>query len=213
VLIKEGDKNYIQTRLPVQAKEYEAWKGIILDTKTSLNHEFLLLPEHTGFQHDKELCSTTGTAIVIYHLLQNNYPYFPINLAEEIASRKPDNASFKESELWYLLYALVAAKVNLGRHGYQVGDIKPQNVFINSEHRVKVVNLLTSSRQTSAFTKAKNYESIALLLAPEDFPELVRGAIDNKNNQQSEVFAIGATLLCAGLLDDDLSTCYNFEKY
>lgn len=100
---------------------------------------------------------------------------------------------------------MVAAKVDLKNHGYQVGDIKPQNVFINSDRKIKVVSLLTSVRETSAFAKAKNYESTALLLAPEDFPELARSAIDNKHNLQSEVFSIGATVLCAGLLNDDLS--------
>jgi len=47
--VKEGDSTFIHSRLPVQTKEYDAWKSIILDSKTPLNQEFLLLPVHTGF--------------------------------------------------------------------------------------------------------------------------------------------------------------------
>ena len=102
------------------------------------------------------------------HPIQNNYPYFPINLEEEIRRRQPDQALFKESELWYLLFALVTAKVDVRKHGGRVGDIKPANVFIDNERRVKVVNLFSSTRETSAFEKAKDFENSALnvLLAP-----------------------------------------------
>jgi hypothetical protein len=43
-----------------------------------------------------------------------------------------------------LLYALVAAKIDLKKNGERVGDIKPANVFIDQERRAKVVNLFTS---------------------------------------------------------------------
>ena len=48
-IVKYGDSTFIHSRLPVQTKEYDAWKSIILDTKTPLNQEFLLIPVHTGF--------------------------------------------------------------------------------------------------------------------------------------------------------------------
>lgn len=112
-----------------------------------------------------------------------------------------------------MLFALVAAKVDVRKHGERVGDIKPANVFIDSDRRAKVVNLLTSSKETSGFEKVKDFENpnLDVLLAPEDFPELVNNAIDNKSNKQSEVFAIGATVISAGLLDN-LRTAYNYKK-
>ena len=68
-----------------------------------------------------------------------------------------------------------------------VGDIKPANVFIDNQRRAKVVNLLSSSKETTGFEKAKDFENPYLdsLLAPEDFPELVNNAIDNKANAHS----------------------------
>ena len=50
-----------------------------------------------------------------------------------------------------------------------------------------MVNLLSSSKETTGFEKAKDFENPYLdsLLAPEDFPELVNNAIDNKANAQS----------------------------
>jgi hypothetical protein len=78
-------------------------------------------------------------------------------LADEIKRRQSDEAYFKESELWYLFFALVVSKVDLKKHGGRVGDIKPANVFIDNERRAKVVNLFTSSKETSAFEKGKDF--------------------------------------------------------
>lgn len=48
----------------MQAKAYDQWKNAVLGSQPKLDPEFLLLPEHTGFTPDKEMCSTTGTALV-----------------------------------------------------------------------------------------------------------------------------------------------------
>lgn len=107
----------------------------------------------------------------------------------------------------------MAAKIDLRKHGERVGDIKPANVFIDHERRAKVVNIYSSSKETTAFEKAKDFENphLDVLLAPEDFPELVSNAIDNKSNKQSEIFSIGATVISAGLLDD-LRTAYKYKN-
>lgn len=64
-------------------------------------------------------------------LIQNTYPNYPYTLAELIRQRQPDNRSFKESELWYVLYALAASKHDIAGRVKKVGDIKPENVFVN----------------------------------------------------------------------------------
>jgi serine/threonine protein kinase len=63
---------------------------------------------------------------------------------------------------------LVAAKIDLRKHGYRLGDIKPENVFIDEERRIKIVNILTSSNEKYAYDKAKDFENASLnvLLAP-----------------------------------------------
>lgn len=71
-LVKEGDKQFVQSLFDCQDKEYDAWKKTITDTTKPLNHEFLYLPEKTGYQHGKELCSNTGTAIVFLSPLRTS---------------------------------------------------------------------------------------------------------------------------------------------
>jgi hypothetical protein len=103
--------------------------------------------------------SAASQALPSYRpLTQNNYPYFPINLPDEIAKRKPEQAFFKESELWYLLYALVAAKMDLRMHGYRLGDVRPQSELIDNKGKAKVANLLSAPNQTTAFAKPKIYK-------------------------------------------------------
>ena len=46
--------------------------------------------------------------------------------------------------------------MDLRMHGYRLGDVRPQSVFIDSKGHAKVANLLSAPNQTTAFTKAKN---------------------------------------------------------
>lgn len=49
------------------------------------------------------------------------------------------------------------------------------------------------------------------MIAPEDFEEAKKDAIDNKPNCYSETFSIGATVLSAGLLNN-LQEMYDYPK-
>lgn len=108
---------------------------------------------------------------------------------------------------------MVNAKSHLRNYGGRIGDIKPENVFIDNNGKVKIANILSSPKETNAFTKAKDYANpnLNVFLAPEDLADLVKNSIDNKANNQSEIFAIGATVLSAGLLDD-FKGVYNYKK-
>ena len=53
--------------------------------------------------------------------------------------------------------------------------------------------------QTSAYRKAILEEGFGYL-APEDITRLKLGAMDNKENTESEIFSIGLTMLSAGSL-------------
>lgn len=54
-------------------------------------------------------------------------------LSDEISSRRLENNYFKEKDLYYLLYTLVTAKHDADLRKEALGDIKPENVFINKE--------------------------------------------------------------------------------
>ena len=58
-------------------------------------------------------------------LKQVNYPEFPHLLSDEIKRRQKEKELFYEGQLYYLLYALTAVKIDAKQRGGVVGDIKP----------------------------------------------------------------------------------------
>ena len=73
--------------------------------------------------------SCYGMFLFIFKL---NFPYFPYLLLEEIYNRLGKKTRFEETDLWYLLYSLAAAKEEIRKYGLtNVGDIRTGNVFLN----------------------------------------------------------------------------------
>eukprot|EP00178_Gracilaria_changii_P006151 TRINITY_DN20533_c0_g1_i1.p1 TRINITY_DN20533_c0_g1~~TRINITY_DN20533_c0_g1_i1.p1 ORF type:complete len:100 (-),score=7.10 TRINITY_DN20533_c0_g1_i1:459-758(-) len=94
------------------------------------------MPTKVNYNSDTGLCGNTGT-------LTNHYPYFPHILSDLIKERQHEKKSFRESELWFALFALTAALVDIRRHGNnrKLGDINPQNVFVNDDGHIRVANV------------------------------------------------------------------------
>lgn len=122
-LINEGRQRRLQFTMGVDEQEYQKWRHNL-----DLNHlspTYLLLPTNDSFSR-KGLCGDTGTLQLSFE----NYPYL---LSEEIYNRRGRHSKFEETELWYLLFVLCAAQQEVKRKaGSKVGDIRPQNVFLNS---------------------------------------------------------------------------------
>lgn len=130
---------------------------------------------------------------------QIEYDHYPQLLSTEIAVRRKEGRRFTESELWYLLLAVVLAKCELDDSSHTLGDLQPGNIFLNAEQAVKVASLYSWPGQTTSYRRAILDEEPAYL-APEDVERLKLGAMDNKGNSESEIFAIGMTLLSTALL-------------
>jgi serine/threonine protein kinase len=113
--------------------------------------------------------------------------------------RRKEGRRFSESELWYLLLAIVLAKCELDDNSHTLGDLQPGNIFLNAQQAVKVASLYSWPGQTTSYRRAILDEEPAYL-APEDVERLKLGAMDNKANSESEIFAIGMTLLSTALL-------------
>lgn len=113
----------MQTVSGLDNKEYDKWKDGI--SKANLNPEYLLLPTKHDFS-SKGICGSSGT-------LTLDFPYYPYLLTEEIESRVGKKKLFDESELWYLLYALMQAKKDMKPSFSKVGDIRPHNIFVNDQ--------------------------------------------------------------------------------
>jgi hypothetical protein len=85
-------------------------------------------------------------------------------------------------------------------------------VFVNENGKVKIASQYSWPDELPSFARALDLEKLAYngLLAPEDLGELQRGALENDANGQSEIFAIGATVISAGILDG-FSSVYNYK--
>lgn len=69
------------------------------------------------------------------------YPLYPYQLSSLINQRKIERKLFKESELWYVLYALAVAKKDIKDRSPKLGDIKPESIFVSEEGKVKIANI------------------------------------------------------------------------
>lgn len=130
-----------------------------------------------------------------------------------IKERLSDKKNFKESELWFALYSLTAALVDIRRNGKtpKLGDINPQNVFVNDEGHIRVANIYSWPHERFSYWKVlENDKHENTLLAPEDMNNWQTNHLDNDNNHQSELFAIGATIISAALLSD-FKSVYDFK--
>ena len=100
-------------------------------------------------------------------------------MEELIRQRQPEGKLFKESELWYVLYGLAVAKHDVEGRAKQLGDIKPENIFINQDGKLKVANQFSWPDEHPSFCKALDLNNANFngLLAPEDVAELQRGKL------------------------------------
>lgn len=151
-LLQNGKDQQMQLTLGVDQKEYEKWKADLVRAK--LDPEYLLLPKADEFNR-KGLCGNSGTLKVPPSLRQINFDNYAYLLTDEIYNRKGKRTKFQEWELWYLLYTLSAAQNEMkSKLGSKIGDVRPLNVFLNSEGKVRVSNLLSWPREVSNFHKA-----------------------------------------------------------
>ena len=84
-----------------------------------------------------------------------------------------------------MLYALAASKQDIRSHSIKLGDIKPENIFVNDDGRIKVANIYSWPNETPSYVKAMEQSDFDGLLAPEDFPLLKNNHLDNDANEQS----------------------------
>jgi serine/threonine protein kinase len=94
-----------------------------------------------------------------------------------------------------------------------LGDIKPGNVFISRDERVKVASIHSFPHETTNFAKllSENSPSYEVLLAPEDLDLARDNKPNNYENDKSEVFSMATTIISAGLLDP-LTSIYDYPS-
>ena len=91
------------------------------------------------------------------------YEYFPKLLETEIKDRIKERKRFSEGELWYLLYAMVAAREALVLQGKEFGDLQPRNIFLNVDQTIRIASPLSWPSHISNFRSAVLEESFEYL--------------------------------------------------
>jgi len=84
---------------------------------------------------------------------------------------------------------------------------------VNDDGKIKIANVFSWPNELPSFVKTLDQYNHAAdsLLAPEDFALLQSNHLENNANEQSEVFAIGASIIYSGILDD-FSSVYNYKQ-
>lgn len=95
----------------------------------------------------------------------------------------------------------------------KLGDIKPDNVFVNDIGQIKVANIYSWPNEKPSYWKVVELNRVECnsLLAPEDLALLQSNHLDNDGNENSEIFAIGATIICTGILGN-FDSVYNLKE-
>lgn len=63
--------------------------------------------------------------------MQIDYDNYQYVLVDELKNRQKIKHYFEELELWYLIYSLVSASHHFRSINSKIGDVRPQNIFIN----------------------------------------------------------------------------------
>lgn len=106
---------------------------------------------------------------------------------------------------------LISAHQEIKRKtGDRLGDVRPHNVFLNSQAEMKVANVYSWPRESTNFNKT--FDNEKTYLAPEDMVRLEMGTNEDTSGYTSEMFSIGFTILSAAMLEDFLRL-YNIKSY
>ena len=84
-------------------------------------------------------------------------------------------------------------------------------MFVNDDGHIRVANVYSWPHERTSYWKVlENDKHEHTLLAPEDMNSWQTSHLDNDNNHQSEIYAIGCTVLSSAILSD-LKSVYNFK--
>ena len=89
-----------------------------------------------------------------YLFIKINYQNYPYLLTEEIYDRRGKKTRSQEVEIWFLLYSLVRARNQAIQMSQNLVDIRPSNIFLNEDGRIKVACSLSWPLEISNIQKA-----------------------------------------------------------
>ena len=111
----------------------------------------------------------------IQNSIQIDYQNYPYLLTEEIYDRRGKKARFTEVEIWFLLYSMVRARNQAIQINQSLVDIRPSNIFLNEDGRIKVSCSISWPLEISNIQKAMDKE--VTYIAPEDLERISRNEL------------------------------------
>lgn len=115
------------------------------------------------------------------------------------------------------MYTLLSAAFTYHRQGAKVGDIRPDNIFINEDGQVKVACVDSWPGEQTNYAKAF-YEKEITYLSPEEIKDYQFGKMEESVDRElAETFSIGLSCLDAATLSESKSLYsknfkFNYEK-
>jgi hypothetical protein len=200
VQVKEEDPT-LEMRVTLASKqEYSGWADLL--PRLSSENEVVLIPLRHEYQ-ETGFCGFTGSAVL-------EFEYFPFQLDLEINQRMSREHRFNEYEVWYVLFTLLEAVVDVEQTPAKVMDIRPRNVVLSPEGQVKLITKLTYPGFQNAMIKVFSKKD-SCFLSPEEMKALQEGNIAPKLLfPTAELFAVGMTIFeacalrrCDGVYDLD----------
>jgi serine/threonine protein kinase len=174
-------------------RELEAKKKKIFN-----RHDNFLNVLDYSLEEQKNWCST-------FYLLKTFYEYSEKTLKREIIDRKNSESSvgsFSAKEMTYLLYQMVSANAHLQERQQYHGDISPSTIYVDTSGNFRLAFRCNEQMTAERAQIDKSFRGEPLYLSPTLYAGVRERNLEKArhNPQKSDIFALGLTLLEAGLL-------------
>ncbi|KRW98280.1 Protein kinase-like domain [Pseudocohnilembus persalinus] len=176
------------------------------DLRLSYKHENLLNFLGYDFQCSENICGTSNKAYLYYQ-------YYDLDLEYEIKKRSKEQAHFTEKEVLYILDSLINVCAYMQNNNIYHGDLRPQNILLSSNGKVKIGDHLLLNNYRNNYLKALLAGDEEVYISPELMNYLKHKDQDPDYNEfKSDVWSLGMTMLEICTLNPSIQ-CYDYESF
>ena len=170
--------------------------------------------EHPNICQVIDYFQQTGEDGVLYTILVSEW-MDKSDLAKDIANRKKHEFPWKEEELWVYIRALINALAFAQMRKISHRDIKPQNIFMNSQNQVKIGDFGSALELSNATERELDLVGTPYFLSPILRNALVTSIPNAKvqhDSFKSDVFSLGLTFLFMAKLEPPIGPYASFMQ-